>query len=40
MADLRKHAPFDAMREADLGFLAGRLKIRYYPGRRHDPHPR
>jgi CBS domain-containing protein len=31
MADLRKHAPFDAMREVDLGFLASRLKIRYYP---------
>jgi CBS domain-containing protein len=31
MAELRKHAPFDAMAEPDLGFLAGRLKIRYYP---------
>jgi len=27
---LRKHAPFDAMREADLAFLAGGLKLRYF----------
>jgi CBS domain-containing protein len=27
---LRKHAPFDAMREADLVFLAAGLKLRYF----------
>lgn len=27
---LRKHAPFDAMGEADLAFLAGGLKLRYF----------
>ncbi|HEX5629288.1 MAG TPA: prohead protease, partial [Usitatibacteraceae bacterium] len=27
---LRKHAPFDAMREADLVHLAGGLKLRYF----------
>ena len=27
---LRKHAPFDAMAEADLLRLAGNLKVRYF----------
>jgi CBS domain-containing protein len=29
---LRRHAPFDAMREADLAHLAAGLKLRYFPG--------
>ena len=28
---LRKHAPFDTMAEADLAYLSGGLKLRYFP---------
>lgn len=31
IAQLRKHAPFDRMEEADLELLASRLKLAYYP---------
>src|SRR5512139_825419 len=30
MATLRRHAPFNAMRESHLAFLASRLKLAYF----------
>ena len=35
IAALRRHAPFDQMEPAPLGFLAGRLKLAYYPRGQH-----
>ena len=31
IAQLRRHAPFDAMEEADIELLASRLKLAYFP---------
>jgi len=35
IAALRRHAPFDQMEPAPLGFLAARLKLAYYPRGQH-----